>query len=273
MRRLMLLIALLPSLSFAATPCEFSARRDFDVDAAGIETLVLALESDDVEVEGVAGLDTVEVRGKACASSEARLAELVIGQQRTGKDLAITTRARASEFRLFGSSYAYIDIKLRVPDRLTVGIRGSSGDAQVEGIAALDFDTSSGDLVANAIAGSLGVKTASGGIRGSGLGSVHVRSTASGDISLRDVRGDVNVAQSGSGDVELDQVGGGVEIGSVGSGDVSVHHVDRDVAVGAIGSGDVEVSDIGGGLRVGSNGSGTVSHRDVRGAVSIPQDD
>jgi DUF4097 and DUF4098 domain-containing protein YvlB len=272
MRRLMLLIAFLPSLSFAASPCEFSADRDFDVEAAGIQTLVLALESDDVEVEGVAGLDRIEVRAKACSSSEARLAELTIDQQRTGKDLAIGTRARASEFRLFGSSYAYIDIKMRVPDQLTVGIRGSSGDAQVKGVGALDFDTSSGDLVANAIAGSLGVETASGDIRGSGFGSVHIRSTASGDINLRDVRGDVNVAKSGSGDLEFDQVGGGVEIGSIGSGDVSLHHVDRDVVIGSIGSGDVDVSDVGGDLRVRSSGSGDVSHRDVRGTVSIPQD-
>jgi len=273
MRRLIFLIAFLPSLSFAAAPCEFSAQRDFDVEAAGIETLVLALESDDVEVEGVAGLEQIQVRGKACASNEARLAELVIEQQRIGKDLAITARARASEFRLFGSSYAYIDITLRVPERLTVGIRGSSGDAQVKGIAALDFDTRSGDLVADAIAGSFGVKTASGDIRGSGFGSVHVRSTASGDINLRDVRGVVNLEQSGSADVTLDQVGGGVEIGSVGSGDVSVHHVDRDVVIGSVGSGDVEVSDVGGDLRVRSSGSGDVSHRGVRGAVSVPQDD
>lgn len=273
MRRLMFLIALLPSITFAATPCEFSAQRDFDVDAAGIETLVLALASDDVEVEGVAGLERIEVRGKACTSNEARLAELVIEQQRTGKDLALTTRAHSSDFRLFGSNYAYIDIVLRVPQRLTVGIRGSSGDAQVKGIAALDFDTRSGDLVANAIAGPLGIKTASGDIRGSGVGSVHVRSTASGDISLRDVRGDVHVAQSGSGDLEFDQVGGGVEIGSAGSGDVSVHHVDRDVVIGSMGSGDVEVSDVGGDLRVRSSGSGDVSHRDVRGTVSVPEDD
>lgn len=273
MRRLTFLIAFLPSLSFAAAPCEFSAQRDFDVEVAGIETLVLALESDDVEVEGVAGLERIEVRGKACASTQARLAELVIEQQRMGKDLAITTRARPSEFRLFGSSYAYIDITLRVPESLTVGIRGSSGDAQVKGVAALDFDTSSGDLVADAIAGSLGIETASGDIRGSGFGSVHVRSTASGDINLRDVRGDVNLEQSGSADVTLDQVGGGVEIGSVGSGDVSVHHVDRDVVIGSVGSGDVDVSDVGGDLRVRSSGSGDVSHRGVRGTVSVPQDD
>jgi DUF4097 and DUF4098 domain-containing protein YvlB len=273
MRRLMFLIVLLPSLSFAAAPCEFSAQRDFDVDAAGIQTLVLALESDDVDVEGVAGLDRIEVRGKACASSEARLAELVIDQQRTGKDLAITTRARPSEFRLFGSNYAYIEITLRVPEQLTVGIRGTSGDAQVKRVGALDFDTSSGDLVADAVAGSLGVKTASGDVRGSNLGSVQVRSTASGDVSLRDVRGDANVARSGSGDLQFDRIGGGVEIGSVGSGDVSVHHVDRDVVIGSIGSGDVDVSDVGGDLRVRSSGSGDVSHRDVRGTVSVPQDD
>lgn len=273
MRRLTLLLAFLPSLAFADDPCAFSAQRDFDVDAAGIETLVLALESDDVEVEGVAGLERIEVRGRACASSEPWLAELTVEQQRSGASLALTTRQRPSEFRLFGSSYAYIDLKLRVPDRLTLGIRGTSGDALVKGVAALDFDTSSGDLVANAIAGSIGVVTSSGDVHGRGFGSVDIRSTASGDIDLRDVRGDVTVAQSGSGDLAFDQVGGGVDIGSVGSGDVTVRHVDRDVVVGSVGSGDVEVSDIGGDLRVNSTGSGTVTHSGVRGSVSVPQDD
>lgn len=273
MRRAAVLLTLLPSLAFAADPCEFTAQRDFDIDAAGIATLVLAPGSDDVEIEGVAGLERIEVRGKACASSEARLAELVIEQQRVGKDLAISTRERSSEFSLFGASYAYLDIALRVPASLTVGIRGSSGDAKVKGIAALDFNTASGDLVAHAIAGSLGVGTASGDIEGSGFGSVQVRSTASGDIDLRDVRGDVGVGSAGSGDLRFERVGGSVQIGTVGSGDVTLAQVERDVVVDAIGSGDIEASGIGGDLRVRSSGSGDVSHRDVRGTVSLPQDD
>ena len=272
MRRAAFLLALVPTLSFAADPCEFTARRDFDVDAAGIQTLVLALNSDDVDIEGVAGLERIEVRGKACASSEARLAELVIEQQRVGDDLALSTRERSSGFSLFGSSYAYIDVTLRVPDRLTVGIRGSSGDAKVKGIAALDFSTASGDLVANAVAGSLGIKTGSGDIVGRGIGSVHVRSTGSGDIDLRDVRGDVQVDHGGSADLRFEHVDGGVRIGTVGSGDVTLHDVKGDALVDTIGSGDIEASGIGGDLRVETSGSGVVQHRDVRGKVSLPED-
>lgn len=273
MRCLMPVLALLPSLAFAADPCAFTARHDFDVDAAGIEILALALESDDAVVEGVAGLERIEVRGKACASSEALLAELGVEQQRSGSSLALTTRQASSEFRLFGSSYAYVDLALRVPARLTIGIRGTSGDAEVKGVAALDFDTSSGDLEANAIAGSIGIETRSGDIKGSGFGSVEVRSTGSGDIKLRDVRGDVQVAQSGSADLVFERVGGGVEIDSIGSGDVTLRHVDRDVVIGSVGSGDLGVSDVGGDFSLRSIGSGDVSHGGVRGKVSVPQGD
>lgn len=272
MRRLTWLFAVMPAIALAE-PCAFSAPRDFDVDATGIKTLVLALESDDVDVEGVAGLERIEVRAKACASSEDRLPGLVVDQQRSGQDFAITSRARPSEFRLFGSSYAYIDFTLRVPERMVVGIRGSSGDAKVRKVAALDFETASGDLVADAIAGSIGVRTSSGDVHGRGSGSVEIRSTASGDIELGDVRGDVKVARSGSGDLTFSDVGGQVDIGSVGSGDVSLHRVTGNVRVGAIGSGDVEAVDIGGDLVVRSSGSGDVTHRDVRGSVSVPDDD
>ncbi|RYD15734.1 MAG: hypothetical protein EOP90_07250 [Lysobacteraceae bacterium] len=272
MRRLTCLFALMPAIAFAE-PCAFSAPRDFDVDAAGIQTLVLALESDDIDIEGVAGLERIEVRAKACASSEDRLPDLIVDQQRTGKDFAITSRARPSEFRLFGSSYAYIDFTLRVPERMVVGIRGSSGDAKVRKVAALDFETTSGDLVADAIAGSIGVRTSSGDVHGRGSGSVEIRSTASGDIKLADVRGDVKVARSGSGDLRFADVGGHVDIGSVGSGDVSLQRVTGNVLVGAIGSGDVEAVDIGGALAVRSSGSGDVTHRDVRGKVSVPDDE
>lgn len=273
MRRLMPVLALLPSLAFAADPCAFTAQHDFDVDAAGIEIVVLALESDDTVVEGVAGLDRIEVRGKACASSEALLAGLGVDQQRSGANLALTTRQGPSSFGLFGSSYAYVDLALRVPERMTIGIRGTSGDAEVKRVAALDFHTSSGDLDAGAIAGSLGIETSSGDVAGSGFGSVDVRSTGSGDIKLRDIRGDVHVAQSGSADLVFDRIGGGVEIGSVGSGDVTLRDVTGNVEVGSVGSGDLGVAGVGGDFSLRSIGSGDLSHSGVRGKVSVPPQD
>ena len=67
MRLFVALLVLLPAFA-AANECQFTARHDFDVDAAGLATVAFALGSTDVVVEGVADLSKVEVRGRACAS-------------------------------------------------------------------------------------------------------------------------------------------------------------------------------------------------------------
>jgi hypothetical protein len=272
MRSFLLLISLVPALA-AANECRFTAQHDFDVDAAGLRTVALALASSDAVVEGVAGLARVEVRGRACASDQAWLAGLGVDQQRSADRLTITPKQVRHDAQGFASGYAYVDLHLRVPAALAIDIEGSSGDAEVRNVAALNFDTSSGDLRVDKVAGALTIEVSSGDVSGGDIGSVDVRSTASGDIRLRDVHGDVEVARSGSGDLRFDNVGGGVHIGSVGSGDVSVSHVERDVGVDSIGSGDVGVSDVGGNLTVRSKGSGDVRQHDVRGTVSVPHDD
>ena len=47
MRRLVFIFALVPAFAFA-NECRFSAPRDFDVDAAGLDTIAFALVSGDV---------------------------------------------------------------------------------------------------------------------------------------------------------------------------------------------------------------------------------
>ncbi|MEO7324272.1 MAG: DUF4097 family beta strand repeat-containing protein [Dokdonella sp.] len=272
MRSLVFLFLLVPAAAMAHE-CRFSAQRDFDVDAAGLASVAFALGSSDVTVEGVPGLAKVEVRGKVCASDQAWLAGITVDQQRAGDRLTITPHEdRTANWSWFGSSYAYMDLRVRVPAKFAVNIKGSSGDAEVSGVAALGFDTSSGDLQVRHIAGPLTIEVSSGDVTGEDVGAVEVQRTSSGDINLRDVRGDVQVGRAGSGDLQFDHVGGGVKIGSVGSGDVSVSHVDRDVEVDSIGSGDISVDTVGGNFTLRSRGSSDVHHHDVRGTVSVPRD-
>jgi DUF4097 and DUF4098 domain-containing protein YvlB len=274
MRRLTLaLFALAPALA-AANDCKFTARHDFDVDAAGLKTLASAIGSSDLEIVGVPGLAKVEVRGRACASEEAWLADLGVDQQRSGDRLTVTPRQdRSHGWHWFESSYAYVDLEVRVPAAFAVEVRSGSGDARVREVASLRYDGSSGDLTARKIAGVFDLKLSSGDVDGSDIGSVEVRGVSSGDVVLRDIRGDVRVERVGSGDLRFDNVGGGVAIGSVGSGDVTIGHVDRDVSVESLGSGDVDVSDVGGNFSVRSKGSGDVHHRGVRGRTDVPRDD
>ena len=267
---LLILLGLAPAFA-AANDCRYTAQHDFDVDAAGLKTVAFALDSSDVEVEGVPGLAKVEVRGKACASDQERLARLGVDQQRSGDRLTVTPK-RDEHAGSWGGNYAYIDLKVRVPATFALDIDGSSGDADVRNVAALNFASSSGDLQVDRIAGPLVIKVSSGDVKGGDVGSVDVRSTSSGDIRLRGVKGDVHVASAGSGDLRFDDVGGGVRIGDVGSGDVTIDHVQRDVSLDSIGSGDVNVSDVGGNFTVRSQGSGDVNHHGVRGTVSVPKD-
>jgi hypothetical protein len=272
MRRFLLLALFAPALA-SANECRFTAERNFDVDAAGLATIAFALGSSDLTVEGVPGLAKVEVRGKACASDQAWLDGLTVDQQRSGDRLTITPHAdRSSNWSWFGSSYAYIDVRVRVPEKMAVDLKGSSSDADISGVAALAFDTSSGDLRVRHIAGPLTIEVSSGDVVGEDIGSVDIRRTSSGDMNLRDVKGDIKVGHAGSGDLQFSHVGGNVDVGAVGSGDVSINNVDRDVTIGSIGSGDVSVDAVGGNFTLRSRGSSDVRHHDVRGTVSVPRD-
>lgn len=266
-----IVLVLVPA--FAAAECRYSAERAFDVPAAGLATVAFDLGSSDLVLEGVPGLKQVEVRGRACASDQAWLDGLTVEQHRSGDRVEITPHnGHDLHGSWLGSTYAYVDLRVRMPANLAAAIRSASGDAEVHDIAALDFDASSGDLQVDHIATTLGIEVSSGDVRGEDIGNVDVRGTSSGDINLRDVHGPARVARSGSGDIHFDRVGS-VSIGSVGSGDVSVSDAASDVAVDSIGSGDIRVDGVVGNFHVGSRGSGDVVHRNVQGTVSVPRDD
>ncbi|MEO8671687.1 MAG: DUF4097 family beta strand repeat-containing protein [Tahibacter sp.] len=272
MKRLILLVGLLPAFAMA-NECKFTAQHDFDIDPASLKTLAFAMGSSDLDVEGVAGLAKIEVRGKACASDKDKLADLDVDQQRSGDRVTVTPRQTTrSSGNWFGSNYAYIDLHVRVPRGLAIDVRGGSGDAQIRDVATLNFESGSGDLNVQKIAGLLTLEVRSGDVQGSEIGTANVRSVSSGDISLREVFGDVHVGRCGSGDLQFNRIGGNVNIGSVGSGDVSATEVVHDVSVDSIGSGDVSVSGIGGNFTVRAKGSGDVNHHEVSGKVSVPRD-
>jgi hypothetical protein len=259
-------LALVPA--FAHAECRYSADRNFDVPASGLRTLAFDLGSSDVVVEGTPGLATIEVRGRACASDASWLDQLTVDQHGDGDRVTITPH----EGHGIHFGYAYVDLRVRVPASLAIVTKGDSGDVEARNVASLDFDTSSGDLVADHVAGKLGAEVSSGDIRASDIGDVEIRRTSSGDITLRDVHGPASIARSGSGDLHLDSVAS-VSIGHVGSGDVRISDASSDVTIESIGSGDITVSGVGGDFRVGSRGSGDVTHRNVRGKVSVPRDD
>ena len=253
--------------------CEYRADRNFDVDSAGLKALAFELGSSDLHVEGVPGLGKIEVRGRACASQEAWLADLTVEQQRNGDRVVVRPHQNHTQqnYSMFGSNYAYIDLEVRVPKDLRLEVNSNSGDANIADVASLDYSAHSGDLILNRVSGDVAVEVHSGDVQADDLGSLTVRRAGSGDINARNVHGDVKVGNVGSGDLGFRDVGKGVHVDSIGSGDVSVAHAAGDVSVGSIGSGDITVAGIGGDFTVSSAGSGDIHHHDVKGRVQVPK--
>lgn len=253
MRYLLALLALLP-LTAAAADCRYSAPRNLQENLAGIHRVQIELHSQDLHLVGTGNAGGLQVNGRACASSQSALDNLQVTSRREGDQLIIDIGGH-NEFnvRVFGVSYAYLDLQAQLPANMPVSINTGSGDAYISGLAQLEAQTGSGDLHVDHIAGEVSVTTGSGDVELSDVGSVRADSVGSGDLKARNVHN-------------------GVNIGNVGSGDVTLEHVGGSVHVDTIGSGDVVAKDVRGDLVVATKGSGDVSHSDIGGKVSVPHD-
>ena len=272
MRLLIFSTLLLTCAGAVANECAFEEARNLDIDAAGLHTLEAKLGSSDLRAEGVAGLNKIEVRGRACASDKSKLAGLTVDQTRTGDTVTLAThQADEQTYSMMHSNYAYIDLVVRMPQSLALRVRSNSGDADLKNLSTLDFSSHSGDLIVEHVDGAVIVDVHSGDVKANNLGSLDVQHSGSGDIQAAEVKGDVHVGRVGSGDLTFSGIGKGVHVESVGSGDVTVHGAGGTVLVDSIGSGDVNASDIGGDLIVKSAGSGDVHHTSVKGKVSVPK--
>jgi len=267
-----LMLAAVSGAAFADHDCRFSAERNLDIDAAGLQRLVLALGSSDLHAEGVAGLKRIEVRGKACASDESWLKELTVDQERGSDRVTVSANKNSpTRIHMWGSSYAYIDLNVRLPAELALDIDDGSGDAIVSNVASLKLVAGSGDVDVRHVAGDMVVRLGSGDVIADDTGNLAIERSGSGDVRATKVRGDVKVGHVGSGDLRFDGVKGGVSIESVGSGDVMVEQAGGTVEVGSIGSGDVTVNGVGGVFIVHAAGSGDLRHKQVTGKVQVPK--
>lgn len=266
----------LPAIA-GAEECRYSAPRNADIDAAGLHSLLLRLGSSDLDIQGVQGLNRIEVRGTACASDQSWLKDLQINTGRSGDQATVDAERHegisTSVFNLFGSSYAYMKLQVRLPIALAVQIHSGSGDVDAKNLASLDFHSGSGDLIADHVNGALELQLGSADARATDVGSVALNGTGSGDVHVNGVRGDVRADHSGSGDLDFSNVRGDVRVGSTGSGDVTMDDIGRDAEVGSTGSGDVTANGVGGNFSVRSTGSGDIRYHGVKGKVDVPHRD
>lgn len=266
------MLLLLPLAARADEPqCKSSEARSLKLDLAGVKRVLFEVNHHDLHVKGVPG-SAGTASGRACASNPELLKQLTLSQRKSGDQLVVTLERKSSGWS-FGNSYAYLDIRAEVPANLPVQLDVGSGDADIEGVAALTLETGSGDIKGRDIKGAVSAKTGSGDIQLERIGALKIQSVGSGDLRAQQVNGPAEVGTLGSGDLDLIDVQGNVHVGAVSSGDVEVRGVKGSVTVDSIGSGDVSARDIGGDLTVKRKGSGDVNHSGVRGKLNVPQED
>jgi hypothetical protein len=222
----------LASVSSAAAN-DYEETRDLAVDAAGIDSLIVNVGAGSLDVTGVDGLDTIDVKATIIIPDvdEER------GRKIIEKDLALSLESANGEVVLksefdqkfwdFGSN-GRVDLEVRAPSTLAVSIDDGSGSMDVSNFSAdVRIDDGSGSIDVQKV-GALDIDD--------GSGSIDVRG-ANGDVYVND----------GSGSITIEAVSGTVTIDD--------------------GSGSIRVSDVSEDLIIVDDGSGSLSFSDIRGSV------
>src|SRR4051812_17268261 len=192
----LMLLALGPATALAwGDDCKFRAERAAGVDAKGIEKVVIHAGAGDMKIVGRSNAVRVEARGTACAGKQDLLDASQISVRREGNVVYVETALPQNDnggWNWGNNGYAYIDIGIALPANVPVEATDSSGDTNVEDLAALTIQDSSGDLEIHRTAGLADVTDTSGDLDIDDAGSVRVRDS-SGDIEINKVRGDAEV--------------------------------------------------------------------------------
>ena len=252
-----------------ADDCRYTARRHAELDADGARSLTVEAAAGFLRIEGDAALDRVVVEGRACTYRERLLDDIELRTERRGDRLWVVAEIPES----FGwhSSYAALDLTLRVPDSLALFIDDGSGDVELETVGAVDLDDGSGEIRIVGARGEIRIDDGSGDLRVENCQGDLRLDDGSGNIELRDIDGSVRI-RDGSGEIEVLRVSRDVEVDDDGSGEIFVRTVDGSVTVDTDGSGGIEVEDVGGDFTVYHDGSGGIRYREVAGRVRLPRD-
>lgn len=237
-----------------AWQCKYDKRIDQSLDVSGSSLLAVAAAAGDLRITGKPGVSEVQISGKVCVSEEAWLDGVSIetsGGDRASISVVIPD---SNGWSIFGSRYAYVDLELVVPDDLDLDVRDSSGDMEIEHVAAVTVKDSSGDIEISDASGPVIVRDSSG------------------DIRVQDLAGDFTVVSDSSGDIRGKDIEGDVLVESDSSGDILFTRIGQSVVVERDSSGDIDVESVEGDFTVQHDGSGSIRSKDVKGKVEVPRE-
>lgn len=244
---LALLVAAEAASALDLSDCRFAAERSASVDTAGATRIEVSGRAGDLELRPVSGTEA-KGHGRACASSEKFLQETQVHARREGDVVHIHVQV-PDKMSGIGIFYASLDLTVDVPAALPVRITDTSGDLSARGLFITDVTDSSGDIHLRNIKGDIEIHDSSGDLRvENSNGRVRINDS-SGDIVVRGA-GEVEIPSDSSGDIVLEQVAGSARIDRDSSGDIRISGVGQDVTVLADSSGTVSVTDVKGTVRV-----------------------
>jgi len=233
--------------------CKFEKDIDLTLDVSGSELVDVAATAGDLEIIGVSQSSQIVIHGKACASKQSWLdASHVNVTAGPRAHISVELPATDSDWSLFGTRYAWIDLSIKVPQELALEIKDSSGDISLMNVASVALQDSSGDIEIEDARDNISIRDSSG------------------DIEVKKSMGDLTIVADSSGDIDANNISGVVLVKQDSSGDINASHVSGDVIVEKDSSGDISASDVGGNFRVIRDGSGSIRSHDVQGEVDLP---
>lgn len=243
-----ILAAVLSLATVAHADCDHSRTLTTSpIDGAGVNVVRIDASAGSLDVVGTA-TGSIRAGGKACGSTPSRLDGIELTSERRGDEVLIRVDIDSARGLFFTRTYAYLDLKVELPEGMEVEIDDGSGEINVSGVGPLDIDDGSGSIT----------------VRDSGTTRID---DGSGSIELVDITGDVSI-EDGSGEIEIERVSGNVRIDD-GSGSMEIVGIGGDVIIEDDGSGSIRVTDVKGDLRVGDHGSGGISFDRIDGKVSV----
>ena len=216
-------------------------KKQLQLDANQIDTLVAETAAGDLNIQGVNGLTQIMVTADIYTYGDI---DTNLSLKQNGSTATLVADFDSS---INFKRSPYIDLTIQVPSSMMLDIDDGSGDIEIKGVAAnIKVDDGSGDVWIKG-GNNLDIQD--------GSGSVDISNTT-GKLTLED----------GSGSISLQGIGGDTHIDD-GSGDLSVANVNGTVVIDD-GSGDIDVENTLG-LSIIESGSGDLSVDNINGSVSM----
>ena len=222
----------LTSTAIANDDCQESRDLSTELELDGVREIVIDAGAGSLLVTGKQGLTTAQVEAIACATDEDDVEKIALETKRNGATLVLRADIPKPSSRLFGNSYARLNLEVHIPSNYPVKITDTSGSMAIRGVASVEIEDGSGS------------------------------------INVMDVAGAVEIPEDGSGSITIMNAGS-VRIDEDGSGSIIASQITNDVFVGRDGSGSISAKDVGGSFTVVRDGSGSIRHSNVAGVVEV----